>query len=342
MANLPDVKENFDLKDHNTMGVHANAQYFASVTSAGELRQLLLQPDYKILPKLMLGGGSNLLFVNDFEGLVIHLNIKGRAVIEENEKELLLQVGAGENWHETVMFAVENGWGGIENLSLIPGSVGAAPIQNIGAYGVELEEVFESLEAIDLETGISKTFDKKACNFEYRDSVFKKELKGKYIITDVTLRLQKDPEVNTTYRALSESLEEKGISDPTIKDISETVIEIRQSKLPDPAEIGNTGSFFKNPVIPAKVFKELQKEYPEIPNYPAGDQIKIPAAWLIDRCGWKGKQIGDAGVHKVHALVIVNYGNATGAEIIELAEKIRSSVFDKFGIVLIPEVNIIT
>ena len=324
------------------MGVQANAQYFASVTSADELRQLLLQPDYKILPKLMLGGGSNLLFVNDFEGLVIHLNIKGRAVIEENEKELLLQVGAGENWHETVMFAVENGWGGIENLSLIPGSVGAAPIQNIGAYGVELEEVFESLEAIDLETGISKSFDKKACNFEYRDSVFKKELKGKYIITDVTLRLQKDPEVNTTYRVLSESLEEKGISDPTIKDISETVIEIRQSKLPDPAEIGNTGSFFKNPVIPAKVFKELQKEYPEIPNYSAGDQIKIPAAWLIDRCGWKGKQIGDAGVHKVHALVIVNYGNATGAEIIELAEKIRSSVFDKFGIVLIPEVNIIT
>ena len=324
------------------MGVHANAQYFASVTSADELRQLLLQPDYKILPKLMLGGGSNLLFVNDFEGLVIHLNIKDRAVIEENEEELLLQVGAGENWHETVMFAVENGWGGIENLSFIPGSVGAAPIQNIGAYGVELEEVFESLEAIDLETGISKTFDKKACNFEYRDSVFKKELKGKYIITDVTLRLQKDPEVNTTYRALSESLEEKGISDPTIKDISETVIEIRQSKLPDPAEIGNTGSFFKNPVIPAEVFKELQKEYPEIPNYPAGDKIKIPAAWLIDRCGWKGKQIGDAGVHKVHALVIVNYGNATGAEIIELAEKIRSSVFEKFGIVLIPEVNIIT
>lgn len=341
MANVPDVKENFDLKDHNTMGVRANARYFASVTSANELRQLLLQPEYKVLPKLMLGGGSNLLFVNDFEGLVIHLDIKGREVIEENEEEVLLKIGAGENWHETVMHAVENGWGGIENLSLIPGSVGAAPIQNIGAYGVELEEVFESLEAIDLETGISKTFDKQACNFGYRDSVFKNELKGKYIITHVTLKLQKEPELNTSYRALSEHLEERGISDPTIKDISETVIEIRQSKLPDPAEIGNTGSFFKNPVISAEAFKELQQEYPDIPNYPAGDEIKIPAAWLIDQCGWKGKQIGDAGVHKVHALVIVNYGNATGAEIIELAGKIRNSVFKQFGVELTPEVNIV-
>lgn len=342
MVNVPDVKNNFDLKDHNTMGVSANARYFASVASADELRQLLLQPDYKVLPKLMLGGGSNILFVNDFEGLVIHLGIKGRELIEENEGEVLLKIGAGEDWHQTVMYAVEKGWGGIENLSLIPGSVGAAPIQNIGAYGVELEEVFESLEAIDLETGISKTFDKQACDFGYRDSVFKNELKGKYIITHVTLRLQKDPDVNTTYRALSESLEERGISDPSIKDISETVIKIRQSKLPDPAEIGNTGSFFKNPVISEEAFKELQEKYPEIPNYPAGEEIKIPAAWLIDQCGWKGKQVGDAGVHEVHALVIVNYGNATGAEIIELARKIRGSVFDKFGVELIPEVNIVT
>ncbi|HET8866622.1 MAG TPA: UDP-N-acetylmuramate dehydrogenase, partial [Gracilimonas sp.] len=326
----------------NTMGVSANARYFASVASADELRQLLLQPDYKVLPKLMLGGGSNILFVNDFEGLVIHLGIKGRELIEENEGEVLLKIGAGEDWHQTVMYAVEKGWGGIENLSLIPGSVGAAPIQNIGAYGVELEEVFESLEAIDLETGISKTFDKQACDFGYRDSVFKNELKGKYIITHVTLRLQKDPDVNTTYRALSESLEERGISDPSIKDISETVIKIRQSKLPDPAEIGNTGSFFKNPVISEEAFKELQEKYPEIPNYPAGEEIKIPAAWFIDQCGWKGKQVGDAGVHEVHALVIVNYGNATGAEIIELARKIRGSVFDKFGVELIPEVNIVT
>jgi UDP-N-acetylmuramate dehydrogenase len=341
MANVPDVKENFDLKDHNTMGVRAKARYFASVTSADELRQLLLQREYKVIPKLMLGGGSNILFVNDFEGLVIHLNIKGREIIEENNKEVLFKVGAGENWHETVKYAVDNGWGGIENLSLIPGSVGAAPIQNIGAYGVELEDVFESLEAVDLDTGISKTFDKSSCEFGYRDSVFKNEFKGKYIITQVTLRLQKDPEVNTTYGALSKHLEENGISDPGIKEISETVISIRQSKLPDPAKIGNTGSFFKNPVISPETFEELQKEYPEIPNYPAGEEIKIPAAWLIDQCGWKGKQIGDAGVHKVHALVIVNYGNATGAEIIELAEKIRHSVFEKFGVKLIPEVNIV-
>lgn len=341
MANVPEVKEHFDLKEHNTMGVHAKARFFASVTSVNELRQLLLQSDYKVIPKLMLGGGSNLLFVNNFEGLVIHLDIKGREVIEENEDDVLLKIGAGENWHQAVVYAVENGWGGIENLSLIPGSMGAAPIQNIGAYGVELEEVFESLEAIDLETGISKTFDKQGCKFGYRDSVFKNELKGKFIITHVTLRLNKAPEVNTKYRALSESLEEKGISDPNIKDISDTVIDIRQSKLPDPAEIGNTGSFFKNPVISKEAFKELQQKYPEIPNYPAGDEIKIPAAWLIDQCGWKGKQVGDAGVHKVHALVIVNYGNATGEEIIKLAEKIRSSVFEKFGVELIPEVNIV-
>ncbi|MFD2532449.1 UDP-N-acetylmuramate dehydrogenase [Gracilimonas halophila] len=341
MANVPDVKENFDLKDNNTMGVRAKARYFASVTSADELRQLLLQREYKVIPKLMLGGGSNILFVNDFEGLVIHLNIKGREILEENNKEVLFKVGAGENWHETVKYAVDNGWGGIENLSLIPGSVGAAPIQNIGAYGVELEDVFESLEAVDLDTGISKTFDKSSCEFGYRDSVFKNEFKGKYIITQVTLRLQKDPEVNTTYGALSKHLEEKGISNPGIKDISETVISIRQSKLPDPAKIGNTGSFFKNPVISSETFEELQKEYPKIPNYPAGEEVKIPAAWLIDQCGWKGKQIGDAGVHKVHALVIVNYGNATGAEIIELAEKIRHSVFEKFGVKLIPEVNIV-
>ncbi|MEX2478703.1 MAG: UDP-N-acetylmuramate dehydrogenase [Gracilimonas sp.] len=342
MVKVPDVKENFDLKEYNTMGVSANARYFASVASADELRQLLLQPDYIVIPKLMLGGGSNILFVNDFEGLVIHLDIKGRKVIEEGEREVLLKIGAGENWHEAVMYAVENGWGGIENLSLIPGSVGAAPIQNIGAYGVELEEVFESLEAIDLETGVSKTFGKKECNFGYRESVFKNKLKGKYIITHVTLRLQKDPEVNTSYRALSEQLEEKGISEPGIKDISKTVIEIRQSKLPDPADIGNTGSFFKNPVISVEAFEKLQKKYPEIPHYPAGNEIKIPAAWLIDQCGWKGRKIGDAGVHKVHALVIVNYGNATGPEIIELAEKIRSSVFEKFGVELIPEVNVVT
>ncbi|MEX0724486.1 MAG: UDP-N-acetylmuramate dehydrogenase [Gracilimonas sp.] len=342
MVKVPDVKENFDLKEYNTMGVSANARYFASVASADELRQLLLQPNYIVIPKLMLGGGSNILFVNDFEGLVIHLDIKGRKVIEEGEREVLLKIGAGENWHEAVMYAVENGWGGIENLSLIPGSVGAAPIQNIGAYGVELEEVFESLEAIDLETGVSKTFGKKECNFGYRESVFKNKLKGKYIITHVTLRLQKDPEVNTSYRALSEQLEEKGISEPGIKDISKTVIEIRQSKLPDPADIGNTGSFFKNPVISVEAFEKLQKKYPEIPHYPAGDEIKIPAAWLIDQCGWKGRKIGDAGVHKVHALVIVNYGNATGPEIIELAEKIRSSVFEKFRVELIPEVNVVT
>ncbi|MFP8488542.1 UDP-N-acetylmuramate dehydrogenase [Gracilimonas sp. Q87] len=341
MSDTTEVKEHFDLTEYNTMGISAKSRYFASVTSANELRQLLLKPDYKLVPKLVLGGGSNILFANDFEGLVIHLDIKGREMIEKTDDHILWKLGSGEDWHESVIRAIDKGWGGIENLSLIPGSVGAAPIQNIGAYGVELEQVFHSLEALDLDTGVLKTFKHADCKFGYRDSIFKNELKGKYVITSVTLNLKKDHELNTEYRALSEKLEEKGITEPTIKDISDLVIEIRRSKLPDPAELGNTGSFFKNPVITETEFKRLKKDHPEVPNYPDKDGIKIPAAWLIDQCGWKGERFGDAGVHKMQALVLVNYGNATGADIIGLAEKIRASVHEKFSVALTPEVNIV-
>lgn len=341
MTHPLNIREHYDLKAHNTMGVAAKARYYVSVESTQALKELLADPVYSQIPKLMLGGGSNMLFIDDFDGMVIHMNIRGIEIIEENEKEVHLKVGAGMSWHQLVLYCVNEGWGGIENLSLIPGSVGAAPIQNIGAYGVELDQVFISLEAISVETGESKEFTKSQCAFGYRDSIFKQELKGKYIITSVTLALQKQPLVNTTYRALAEKLAEKGISDPSIKDVSDAVIEIRSSKLPDPNEIGNTGSFFKNPVISQQAFSKLEDKYPDIPSYPAGEEVKVPAAWLIDRCGWKGKQFGDAGVHKNQALVLVNYGSATGEEIWKLAQNIRSSVKDTFGITLNPEVNLV-
>ncbi|MDR9417482.1 UDP-N-acetylmuramate dehydrogenase [Gracilimonas sp.] len=341
MSNLPAIHEYFDLTDFNTMGISVEARYFASVENVEQLQALLKDPQFKEVPKMMLGGGSNVLFVDDYEGLIIHLENSEYRVDKETENEVVITVGAGKNWHELVLECVEKEWSGIENLSLIPGSMGAAPIQNIGAYGVELEEVFVKLRAVDIVTGEIRVFNKEECLFGYRDSIFKKELKGKYIITDVTLRLNKNGEVNTSYRALSEKLDEKGITNPTIKQVSDAVTEIRQSKLPDPTEIGNTGSFFKNPIIDKVDFTKLQKKFPEIPHYPSGNRIKIPAAWLIDQCGWKGKRVGDAGVHKMQALVIVNYGGATGQDIWELAKKIQQSVTEHFGITLRPEVNVV-
>lgn len=341
MSQSLSVQEHANISAYNTMGIAAKARYFVSVRSVEEIRMALDDRRFEDIPVFMLGGGSNVLFVKDYDGLLIHVDIKGKEVLEETKDHVLLQVGAGENWHKLVLDCVEKGWGGIENLSLIPGSVGAAPIQNIGAYGVELEEVFYSLEAMELTTGKLKTFTKKECKFGYRDSVFKNELKGKYLITSVTLKLEKDAGVNTSYKALSQKLEEQGVSKPTIKDVSEAVIEIRESKLPDPAEIGNTGSFFKNPVISKSQFAKLQKDHPELPHYPAGEDVKVPAAWLIDTCGWKGKRFGDAGVHKMQALVIVNYGNASGEDIWKLAMRIQESVKEKFGVLLTPEVNIV-
>jgi UDP-N-acetylmuramate dehydrogenase len=341
MSNLPAIQEYVDISAFNTMGVSAKVRYFVSVKSVEELKEVLADSRVQELPKFMLGGGSNVLFLSDFEGAVIHMNIKGKEVVAESNETILLKIGAGENWHELVLYCVEQGWGGVENLSLIPGSVGAAPIQNIGAYGVELEEVFESLEAVEIQSGAVKTFTKEQCHFGYRDSVFKNDLKGKYVIASVTLGLQKAPRVDISYQALSEKLAQEGIDQPDIKDISKAVIEIRQSKLPDPAEIGNTGSFFKNPVLSAPKFEELQKKHPDIPHYPVGEAVKVPAAWLIDQCGWKGKRFGDAGVHEMQALVIVNYGNATGSEIWGLAQKVQESVKERFGVALTPEVNIV-
>ena len=335
------IKQEVDLSSFNTMGVSAKASFFVEVCTIGELREAIQFADEKRLKILVLGGGSNTIFIKDFTGLVLHISLLGKK-FSSVEDGILVKVAAGENWHDFVLKCVEMGIGGIENLSLIPGSVGAAPIQNIGAYGVELEDVFESLEAFMLDSKEIRTFSKSDCKFGYRDSIFKKELKGKAIITSVTFKLFRNGEVNKSYKALSDLLESKGLSKPTIKDVSDAVIEIRQSKLPDPKEIGNTGSFFKNPVISVQQFDLLKSEFPELPSYPVTERlVKIPAGWLIDKAGWKGKRIGDAGVHSKQALVLVNHGKATGEEIWNLAEEIRLSIKEKFNIILTPEVNVI-
>lgn len=332
------IQENFDLTGFNTMGVSAKTSHFVDVSSIEELREAIQFAKNNSLEILVLGGGSNMLFINDFNGLVIQNSLMGKEILNE----INIKVSAGENWHELVLYCVERNLAGIENLSLIPGSVGAAPIQNIGAYGVELQDVFVSLEAMMVSTGEIKTFSKEECNFGYRDSIFKKELKGKAIITSVTLKLTTNAKPNISYIALSDLITEKGIANPNIKDVSEAVIEIRKSKLPDPKEIGNTGSFFKNPVISVDHYNQLKKEYPEIPSYPITErQVKVPAGWLIDKDGWKGKRVGDAGVHSKQALVLVNHGNASGKEIWNLASQIRLSIEKKFNISLTPEVNII-
>ncbi len=335
------IRENHGLASYNTMGIDVRARYFAEVKSKAEFSELTTDARYRESQKLMLGGGSNILFLNDFDGFVIRNQIKGKEILRQEKNEILLKIGGGENWHELVLYCVQRNWGGIENLALIPGLVGAAPIQNIGAYGVELEHVFEELEAIHAETGELRIFTKDECGFGYRNSIFKGAEKGKYFIASVTLSLQENPPVNTNYKALADYLNQKGNSNPTIKDVCNAVIAIRQSKLPDPANIGNAGSFFKNPVIHQQQYHQIAKQYPQMPAYKSGDEYKIPAAWLIEHSGWKGKRVGDAGVHTLQALVIVNYGNATGAEIWELAQSVQRSVKQNFGIALVPEVNVI-
>ncbi|NBC04832.1 MAG: UDP-N-acetylmuramate dehydrogenase, partial [Bacteroidetes bacterium] len=274
---------------------------------------------------------------------ILKVSIKGKDIIEDSSGSLKVKIGAGENWHEFVSWAVENNYGGVENLALIPGTVGAAPIQNIGAYGVELDEIFDSLELFDMRDGIFKTFQKKECRFGYRDSIFKQALKGVVVVTRVTLKLTtENHEIEDSYKYLQSYLSEKRITEPSIKDIYEAVIDIRRSKLPDPNLIGNAGSFFKNPIINRKEFKALHERYDEMPFYELNDEeIKIPAAWLIEKTGWKGKRIGDVGTYKNQALVIVNHGNATGSEIFSFSKKIQHSVFEEFGIELVPEVNIV-
>jgi UDP-N-acetylmuramate dehydrogenase len=336
------IQQNFSLKNFNTFGIDARCDFFAKIFSVDDLKKIIADERFRLLPKMMLGGGSNILFTQDFHGLLIKNSISGMDVVKENEEHVWLKAGGGEVWHNVVLFAINNNWGGIENLSLIPGLTGAAPMQNIGAYGVELESVFDSLEAIDMQTGATKIFEKADCGFGYRESVFKKEAKGKYCIVSVTLRLNKKPVLNTSYGAIQDTLKSMNITQPDIKSVSDAVIAIRTSKLPDPKVLGNAGSFFKNPEIPKEQFESLKEKFPSIPNFPAANNlIKIPAAWLIEQCGWKGRRAGNTGSHAQQALVLVNYGNATGDEIKQLAEHIQQSVREKFGIELMAEVNMV-
>jgi UDP-N-acetylmuramate dehydrogenase len=333
------IQTNKNLKEYNTFGISVKAEMFAVFSSIEELKQILSLRNNKKL--LVLGGGSNLLLTKDFDGLVIKNEIKRFEVTEETASEVIVESGAGENWHEFVLNCIDKGFGGIENLSLIPGSVGASPMQNIGAYGVEIKDVFESLSAYHIASGEIHYFDKTKCEFGYRESIFKNKVKGEYIILTVTFRLTKNPTINSSYGAINEQLKVMGIENPTIQELSAAVIAIRQSKLPDPKIIGNAGSFFKNPTVEIALLEQIQKNYPDIPNYPAVNGKKLAAGWLIEKAGWKGRTFDNYGVHKLQALVLVNYGNCTGQEIFDLSSQIIQDVFEKFGVLLEREVNIL-
>ena len=331
------IQENISLKQYNTFGIQVNAKRFITINSLKELKEIIaFEKDI-----FLIGGGSNMLLTSDIKKLAIHLNLKGVIVNDTGKNEVFVTAEAGENWHDFVLWCISQNYGGLENLSLIPGNVGTSPIQNIGAYGVEIKDTFHQLEAFEIETRKIRVFNNEECNFGYRNSVFKNELKGKYIIINVTFKLTKrNHQTNTSYGAIKTQLQ--NIKSPTLKDISDTVIAIRKSKLPDPKEIGNSGSFFKNPIINLTSFKILQKNHPEIPHYIISEnEIKIPAGWLIEQCGFKGKRFGDAGVHTKQALVLVNYNNATGQEIYNLAKNIQQKVKEIFNIDLAIEVNVI-
>jgi UDP-N-acetylmuramate dehydrogenase len=335
------IQENFSLKNYNTFGIQARARYFLEISSKEDLKEALSLEGYPEL--FILSGGSNMLLTRDLNRLVLFINLKGKALIEENDAEVVLRVMAGENWHDLVLWTLEKGYGGLQNMALIPGNTGTAPIQNIGAYGVELKDVFVGCEAMEIQTGECRYFTKKECRFGYRDSFFKREGKGKYIITSVDLLLsKKEHNINIGYAPLKAELSRQGIHAPDISDIASAVIAIRSRKLPDPKELGNSGSFFKNPVIPETDFQKLKKAHPDLPSYALENNThKIPAAWLIDQSGLKGKRFGDTGVHKNQALVLVNYGSASGEDILNLARRVQSEVKERFGILLEPEVNII-
>lgn len=338
----PKVQRNISLKPYNTFGIDVNASHFAIFNSIDELNYLLNQNELKTIPHLILGGGSNLLLTKNYDGLILKNELHGISILRSDDELVFVKSAAGEVWHDFVLFCIENNLGGVENLSLIPGSVGAAPMQNIGAYGVEIKDVFHELEAYEIETGKIRIFNLTECKFGYRESVFKQDQKGKYIITSVTFRLTKNPKLNTSYGAINDELQKQGITNPTIRDVSNAVIAIRQSKLPDPKEIGNSGSFFKNPVVLKSHFEKLKETYPDLPSYPVDEtRVKLAAGWLIEKSGWKGKTIGNYGVHKNQALVLVNYGGANGSDIYNLSEEILQSVKSNFGVELEREVNII-
>jgi UDP-N-acetylmuramate dehydrogenase len=335
------LQRNTLLKTHNTFGINASASFFASFKSEEEL--LVLLKENKNHELFILGGGSNILFTKNFEGLVLKNEIEGFNTIQESDNSVLVEAGAGMNWHEFVIKCLDLNFGGVENLSLIPGNVGASPMQNIGAYGVEIKDVFEYLDAIHIKTGTLKRFTNEDCAFGYRESIFKNKFKGQYIICRVGFRLTKEHVINTSYGAINKELENQNILNPNIKDVSNAVIAIRKSKLPDPNKIGNAGSFFKNPIIPRTTLTVLKEKYPSIPNYPAGNEsVKLAAGWLIEQAGWKGKTFNESyGVHKNQALVLVNYGNASGNEILNLSNLIIEDVKEKFGVHLEREVNIL-
>ncbi|MDE2367477.1 MAG: UDP-N-acetylmuramate dehydrogenase [Burkholderiales bacterium] len=332
------VQERASLREHNSFGLPALARTLVHIGSESELRRVVDHPEYGVAPKLVLGGGSNLVLTHDVDAVVLKIEIRGRRLLREDADAWIVESGAGENWHELVAWTLEQGWPGLENLALIPGSVGAAPVQNIGAYGVELKDRFDSLDAIDLVTGRTVQLDAAACRFGYRDSVFKQHLAGKSVITRVRLRLPKPWQPVLGYVDLERRIAETGLTHPDARTIFDWVCAIRRAKLPDPAQIGNAGSFFKNPVVTAEQCRDIIGRDPEIVHYPMPDgSIKLAAGWLIDACGWKGKSIGRAGVYERQALVLVNRGGASGAEVVTLARAIQESVYGRFGIRLEPE-----
>ncbi len=336
------VHENYSLKKLNTFGIGASARYFAELSSIDGFREILSDKQFIDKQKLVLGGGSNILFTKNFDGIVLKNNLKGIKIIKETDDYCFIKASAGEVWHQFVMYCVTNNYAGLENLSLIPGNVGASPMQNIGAYGVEIKDCFYELEALHIADNTIHTFTNAGCKFGYRESVFKYEYRNQFVIISVTYQLRKKPLFNTSYGAIEKELEKMGIKEPSIQAISRAVCNIRSSKLPDPAKIGNAGSFFKNPEITGIKYSLLKQKFPEAVSYPlANGNVKLAAGWLIEQCGWKGKIVGDAGVHKLQALVLVNYNNATGNEIYELSQKIMDSVKEKFDVDLEREVNII-
>lgn len=335
------IRENVSIKNFNTFGIDASAKYFVEINHEDDLKQLFSDEKWHNVKRLVIGGGSNVLFTNDFDGLIIKINIRGIKHLV-NADEVIVEAGAGEVWNDFVNYCVDHNFAGVENLSLIPGSVGASPIQNIGAYGVELKDVFESCQAFEIRTGNIKEFKKEDCHFDYRESVFKQALKGLYIICSVKFKLSAVPKLNVSYGAISTELEKRGIVAPTIKDVSTVVSEIRVSKLPDPTTIGNAGSFFKNPVISKEEFDLIHTQFPEIVHFLVGtDKVKVAAGWLIEQCGWKGKVAGQTGTWKNQALVLVNHGKADGKEIFDFSTQIINSVKNKFNISLEREVNIV-
>ena len=336
-----EIESNFSLKKYNTFGIEAKASQFVAVHSVTELKSVL--ENNKTQKKFILGGGSNMLLTKDIDALVIHIDLKGKKIIKENNDFVWVESQAGESWHEFVLWTIDQNFGGLENMSLIPGNVGTTPVQNIGAYGTEIKDTFASCEAMTIESQEMRTFTKEECRFGYRESIFKNEAKNQYVITSVVFKLTKtNHKINTSYGDISSELAKNNITNPTLKDVSNAVIAIRQSKLPDPKELGNSGSFFKNPILLKSDFEKIHQQFPEMKYFDISEtEVKVPAGWLIEQAGFKGKRFGDAGIHKNQALVLVNYGNATGHEILNVSKDIQETIFNMFGINIEAEVNVI-